>query len=246
MTRARIASLALLLGAAPACSGSIFVGAGDAGDAGSGDDASDSGVATDSTIGDDGSSGGACTTSADCTGGRICGFPESSGCAARGQCFPASGVMCGAFSPGCACDGTTINLVCNGLPNNYAGKPLASSGDCPAQDGSMRDGTTTDAGGPVPCAPMGSGGPSFCNPGEICVAQTTTGGPCGIVPDSGVCPPGTIKSGPCCVLDQTSYGCQPTPTGCGSMLSCTCAMQLCQCQCDGASGNELKCSCQAP
>src|SRR5207302_4262194 len=56
-----------------------------------------------------------CKTSADCGATGLCGFPTSAACAAIGQCFPRSQGLCNAFVPGCACDGTTINLICGGL-----------------------------------------------------------------------------------------------------------------------------------
>jgi hypothetical protein len=38
--------------------------------------------------------------------------------------------VCGAYSAGCACDGTAINIQCTGLPSGYTTKPLASAGIC--------------------------------------------------------------------------------------------------------------------
>lgn len=73
---------------------------------------------------------GSCTTSNDCKPGDVCGFPEVDLCAAKGTCFPAPGATCAAFSPGCACDGTAINTICNGLPNGYETKPFAHAGTC--------------------------------------------------------------------------------------------------------------------
>ncbi len=78
---------------------------------------------------DDGAAG-ACETDADCGAGRICGFPESAGCSATGACFPAPEVRCMAYLAGCACDGTMVNIACNGLPSGYAPKPLAHRGPC--------------------------------------------------------------------------------------------------------------------
>jgi hypothetical protein len=73
---------------------------------------------------------GACTRDADCGADQICGFPQSDGCSAAGQCFPAPEAVCETFSPGCACDGTLINLVCNGLSEGFARKPLDHTGEC--------------------------------------------------------------------------------------------------------------------
>lgn len=74
--------------------------------------------------------GGVCTSDADCAGSDVCGFPETGGCGVEGVCFPAPQVTCNAFSPGCACDGSEVNVICNGLPSGYAGKPLKHSGPC--------------------------------------------------------------------------------------------------------------------
>jgi hypothetical protein len=40
-----------------------------------------------------------------------------------------------AYSPGCACDGTAINVVCNGLPSGYETKPMRHTGACLADGG---------------------------------------------------------------------------------------------------------------
>jgi hypothetical protein len=72
-----------------------------------------------------------CTHNTDCGGGRICGFPIADACAAKGSCFPAPGAICGAILPGCACDGSVVNLAsCAGLPSGYAAKPTLHSGSC--------------------------------------------------------------------------------------------------------------------
>jgi len=83
----------------------------------------------------------ACTKDSDCGKGR-CGFSMADACAAKGQCFPEPGVVCNSFSPGCACDGSTINIACNGLPDGYAPAPLAYKGQCVTQ---------TDGGSPYTC-----------------------------------------------------------------------------------------------
>jgi hypothetical protein len=81
----------------------------------------------------DAGSGPACTTSSDCGVGNICGFPASDGCAATGQCFP-QGPLCELFAPGCACDGQTIDIACNGLPSGYETAPLLHDGECDPAD----------------------------------------------------------------------------------------------------------------
>lgn len=79
---------------------------------------------------DAGGGGTACASSADCANGEICGFPQADGCAAKGSCFPAPGVVCLAYSPGCACDGSEISVACTGLPSGYTAKPLLHTGVC--------------------------------------------------------------------------------------------------------------------
>jgi hypothetical protein len=74
--------------------------------------------------------GTTCTADSDCASGRICGFAEVGGCGIEGTCFPAPGAICQAFSPGCACDGSEINVICNGLPSGYGFKPLRHTGAC--------------------------------------------------------------------------------------------------------------------
>jgi hypothetical protein len=74
--------------------------------------------------------GAPCTASADCPSDQVCGFPESAGCSAQGACFAMQEVTCQAIALACACDGTEINVACNGLPSGYASKPYAHSGAC--------------------------------------------------------------------------------------------------------------------
>ena len=102
---------------------------------------------------------GLCATDADCATGFICGFLESAGCAATGQCFLGpTGPRCGIASAiGCGCNGTEVSIdpsCYSGLPAGYVKKPVLHAGTC-----------TTDAGGPT----MDAGG--------ACVSQQ--GGPCG-------------------------------------------------------------------
>ncbi len=78
--------------------------------------------------GDDG--GLECTGDADCPSGKVCGFLESNACGAAGSCFPAPTVICNAYSPGCACDGSEVDVICNGLPTGYARKAIKHPGAC--------------------------------------------------------------------------------------------------------------------
>src|SRR5438105_12083116 len=73
--------------------------------------------------GPDGGGTGTCSTDGDCGVGRVCGFLAADACTAKGTCFdsPAQGTpQCHAYTPGCACDGTEVNLACNGYPSGYA------------------------------------------------------------------------------------------------------------------------------
>ena len=92
------------------------------------DGGTDSGSTTDS------STTKSCTKASDC-GTGLCGFATADGCSAKGKCFPTPGVMCNGFSPGCACDGSTINITCTGLPDGYVTAPLAHAGQCAVADG---------------------------------------------------------------------------------------------------------------
>jgi hypothetical protein len=79
----------------------------------------------------DGGPGIPCHANTDCPSNGLCGFLESEACGATvGACFPAPQAECDAFEAGCACDGTIINIACNGLPSGYSPKALANSGQC--------------------------------------------------------------------------------------------------------------------
>jgi Cys-rich repeat protein len=122
-----------------------------------------------------------CMTDSDCGAGGVCGFLESLACSASGQCFPAPGAVCEAYLPGCACDGTEINIACTGMPAGYASKPLLHSGVCtdaspPAEGG-------VDAGGDAGSDACGAGivtGPDS----ERC---ESAGGVCVQFPDPTCC-----------------------------------------------------------
>jgi hypothetical protein len=115
-----------------ACGGRVGDGGGGGGGGGSSSGGASSGGGGSS--GASGSNGGhgvaVCNSDADCGAGSLCGFPESEGCSAVGTCFPSPGSMCELYAPGCACDGTTINIACTGLPDGYAPRPLEHTGEC--------------------------------------------------------------------------------------------------------------------
>jgi hypothetical protein len=113
-----------------ACGGSTGVpGGGEDGGTGDATGSSSGGSGSGSSSGAD-ASGGPCTTDAQCAAGTLCGFPVSDGCSAKGSCFATPGVTCQLYMAGCACDGSEVNLVCNGLPDGYASKPVLHSGAC--------------------------------------------------------------------------------------------------------------------
>ncbi|MFO0665090.1 MAG: hypothetical protein U0174_14145 [Polyangiaceae bacterium] len=76
-----------------------------------------------------------CAVDADCGLGSVCGFAKADGCSAKGKCMPSPGATCAAYSPGCACDGTTINIICTPGGDGVVSKPLRSAGSCASADG---------------------------------------------------------------------------------------------------------------
>src|SRR5580704_1937881 len=97
----------------------------------SGAGGSSSGSSGGSSSGPGGEAGSGCTATGGCATGQICGFPTADACSAQGTCFPAPGATCLVYSPGCACDGTEVNVACTGLPSGYATQPLLHTGGCP-------------------------------------------------------------------------------------------------------------------
>ena len=124
----------------------------------------ESGTGTDSGPGTDSGATGTCSSNADCAANERCGFPESPACTAIGQCFPSPEPTCAAYSPGCACNGTEINIACTGFPTGYASEPLLHTGAC--ADG----GPSTDGGG-------SDGGPSSCVTNQDCGGGRVCGYP---------------------------------------------------------------------
>jgi hypothetical protein len=113
-----------------ACGGRV---GGDPGGGGGGS-SSGGGASSSGGSGGGGSNGGHgipnCSADADCGPGSMCGFLESESCSAMGTCFQSPGSMCELYAPGCACDGSTINIACTGLPDGWAPRPLAHTGAC--------------------------------------------------------------------------------------------------------------------
>jgi len=129
----------------------------------------DSGTGNDSGTKTDTGTTGSCTKNSDC-GKGLCGFSMADACAAKGQCFPTPGAVCNSFSPGCACDGSTINIVCNGLPDGYAPAPLAYKGQCAVDAGSSPYvcGTKTCVEGQDICVTASNPSTSTCVPSNGC------------------------------------------------------------------------------
>jgi Antistasin family len=125
---------------------------------------------------------GACTTDADCANGGICGFLESAGCTATGQCFPApTGARCAlASAVGCGCAGSDVSIdpsCYSGLPAGYQTKPVLHEGACEdagaacvSQRGGRCGGNTSH---PCTCA---SG--LTCTPGDSGLPFGDVGGSC--------------------------------------------------------------------
>jgi len=116
--------------------------------------------------------GAKCSTNADCPPNYLCGFPQALACSATGTCFPPPGVTCNAIELGCACDGSEIDLGCNGLPTGNAPKPFLHEGAC--SDASGGDSGTGEAGAKDGGATDSS---TSNDSGGGCVS--TQGGPCG-------------------------------------------------------------------
>jgi hypothetical protein len=121
-----------------ATSGSGSSGAGSSGSgtsgAGSSSGSGTSGAGSSSGSGTSGGTepvgDGMCSSTKDCVADDICGFPRVPVCGTKGICFHAPQVSCQLYSPGCACDGTEINIACTGLPTGYDTKPLRQTGVC--------------------------------------------------------------------------------------------------------------------
>jgi hypothetical protein len=131
----------------------------------------------------DGGSGSSCTSNAECGAGFACAYKTADACSAVGTCVTVSPVVCNAFEAGCACDGSLVNLTCNGFPSGYASAPVAHTGECAADAGV---GKATDGGA---CCPSGWGlysctysdggsGMACHNPALGCASSTTCGQGC--------------------------------------------------------------------
>jgi hypothetical protein len=158
---------------------------------------------------------GTCSADAQCRTGNLCGFLESDGCSAAGACFPVPSVTCKSVVLACACDGTDINVACNGLPNGYAPKPLARSGACGLDSGAgghaFACGTATCNSAAQYCSIVIYGHAILPDGGQGS-SQTTT---CGAFDGGASCPGGSgaMSAGAC--------GCYESPTGEVTITECT-------------------------
>ena len=154
--------------------------------------------------------GGACMTDADCGAAQVCGFAEGDACSAQGRCFPAPGAVCQAYSPGCACDGTAVNVACTGLPQGYVSKPLAHTGACgDACAAAYPCLSTISCAADADCAELGS----KCDP---CMKLCGCG-----VPDAGACCPPAWTLYACTYPDGgAGQACHNPELGCASSLTC--------------------------
>ncbi len=140
-----------------------------------------------------------CTSNAQCGQGQ-CGFAQSEGCAAVGQCFPPAGSVCNAYQPGCSCAGDPINLICNGLPGGYTTAPFAHSGSC--------NPPLLDAGSSYLCGTM------TCVPGQdICYIPAN-------MPNGGMCMPANGCAD--CACAQAQFQCVSTCKQSGAEIYVQC------------------------
>jgi hypothetical protein len=238
-----------LFGLAPAaCTSPAFIAsAPDGGDTkGEGGTNTDGGSATDGAggpsdgggtpdaSGDGGQGGGSCLTSADCSAGQECGFAESDACSAAGHCYSVPAVQCLAYSAGCACDGSEINVACTGLPNGYSTKPLLHTGAC-------ADAGQSDGGACVSAQGGHCGGntahPCTCGSGLVCVGGLLSGDVGGTCepPDSGA---PCVTNADCVSSEFCGYS---VASGCSAQGQClpapttVCNVIVAGCACDGTA-----------
>jgi hypothetical protein len=156
--------------------------------------------------------------------------------------------MCEAYSAGCACDGTEINLACNGYPNGYGPKPVLHTGACDtAVDGGSGSCTTdTDCGSGRMCAFKIADG---CSAKGACITMPAPGPQCNAYSPACTCRNTEINI--ICTSYPSGYASEPIlqtgncelapPTDAGASFACgttTCpASQVCEIGEGGAVGN---------
>lgn len=147
------------VGLMAACSGALETNLNTPADGGADDSGGSGGTGSDAASHGDGSTGGgaSCTTNSDCGAGKMCAFEVAAACGASGACVAAPAPNtpeCAAYSAGCACDGSVVNLACNGYPAGYASRPIRHTGNCqtPIVDAAATSCTTdSDCGGSNLC-----------------------------------------------------------------------------------------------
>ena len=150
------------LGCAPACPNGVLKDA-------YGCDTCQCAPASDAGGTGDAGGAGVCATSGDCAIGELCGFLESAGCAATGQCFHAGAYCALASIVACGCNGAAVNggpSCTAGLPGGYLSNPVLHQGPCSADAGG-------DAGGACVSQKGGRCGgntaqPCTCATGLVC------------------------------------------------------------------------------
>ena len=198
-----------------------------------------------SSIPSDGGDAGSEAAPTDARSDKIVVTNET-GCVTGGQPRGDGGCFIDTPTEGSCCNtGDTIcqqgNPCCVGLwscsPSTHTWIHEGLGCACEIDAGPPVDAPSTDTGSSRKCGTL------TCNSSEICVEQTTTGGPCLAKNDAGMCPPGTTATGDCCSYSNTTYSCHAEPGVCGGTLSCGCASSLCSCMCSGAVGRTLECVC---
>jgi hypothetical protein len=167
-----------------------------------------SGGRSGSSSGGSGGDGGGCATDTDCGTGKMCGFKTADSCSATGACFDAPGpgtAMCDAYSAGCACDGTEINLACNGYPSGYGSKPVLHTGACEAPvDAGASCSTDTDCGTGKMCAFKIA---DACSATGTCLVRPAPGPQCAAFSPACTCTDQIINV--ICTMYPDGYASQP-------------------------------------
>ena len=157
-----------------------------------------------------------CVNPWDCESGQICGYLESAGCSAQGECLPTPTMgngNCSNDGPFCACDGTDVETACqDDMPVGYLNKAVAHLGNC-AQP-SPSDAGVNDAGPTYCTADSGT-----CGSGQVCLYPLGAGcgvpGVCGDVSGTLDCSTDVV---PACSCDGTNL---EVPARNGTVPSCS-------------------------
>jgi len=142
-----------------------------------------------------------CTSNSECGLNEACAYLEKDACTAKGACVAQAALTCQAYSAGCACDGTEINIACNGLPTGYETKPLAHTGGCttPVTDAGTGTACTTSADCP-------SGGVCGFAEADACKATGTCFPAPGVICNA-------YLAGCACDNTEINIACNGLPTG---------------------------------